>query len=77
MLIASICTVVLSFPPRFAGTTPAPITVNLIQVITISRTMMMIVTHHGSSPRMLSEMNATPVSALSAMGSHSSPNAVI
>ena len=45
-------------------------------VTRISRPMMMTVTHHDSSPSRDSPMRATPVSALSAIGSATLPNVV-
>jgi hypothetical protein len=41
--------VVLSLPPRLAGITPCRMTQKRSNVTPISRTMMTMVTHHGSA----------------------------
>ena len=48
-VIATICSTVLTLPPRLAGITPYRITQNRSAVTPISRTMITMVTHHGSA----------------------------
>ncbi len=63
-------------PPGAAAITAYLSITTRIQVMPHSRTRISAVTHHGSSPRMLSTMKAAPVSALSAMGSQIFPKSL-
>ena len=76
MPTATVCSAVLSLPPRPAGITPCRITTNRITVTPTSRTRMMTVTHHGTIPMMDSPIRAIPSIALSAIGSATLPKSV-
>ena len=73
---ASVCSTVLSLPPRPAGITPCRITTNRITVTPTSRTRMMTVTHQGTIPMTDSPIRAIPSIALSAIGSATLPKSV-
>ena len=66
----------MSLPPRPAAMTPCRITQKRRSVTPTSRTRMTTVTHHGSSPSSDSPTRATPMSALSAIGSAILPKLV-
>ena len=67
---------VLALPPLLAAMMPYLAMAARTQVMPHSRSRISTVKNHGSSPRMLSETKAAPVSALSATGSHSLPKSV-
>ncbi len=72
----TVCSRVLSLPPRLAGITPCRMTKNRSSVTPISRTSTTTVTHQGSSPRSDRPISAAPISALSAIGSAILPKSV-
>jgi hypothetical protein len=74
--IATLCSRVLTLPPRLAGSTPCRITTSRSTVMPISRTRMTTVTHQASSSSSDSPMSAAPMSALSAIGSAILPKSV-
>ena len=74
--MAIACTSVFALPPRLAGMMPWRRTANRSSVMPISRPIITTVAHHGTSPSTDSPISAEPVSALSAIGSATVPNAV-
>jgi len=71
------CRTVFSFPPEDAGiTAPRRTMTNRSSVTPNSRTMITIVTHHGTVPSIERSTSAVIVRALSAMGSAILPKSV-
>ena len=75
--MAIVCTRVFALPPRLAAMIPWRRTRKRSSVMPSSRPMITMVTHQGKQATGSTRpISAAPVSALSAMGSASVPNAV-